>query len=50
MKKRKRTKKLSAEFWARDAEHRRLLAEQVAAIERRLEEERLARGQREQQA
>jgi hypothetical protein len=48
MKKKKRTKKLSAEFWARDAEHRRLLAEHVAAIERRLEAERSARSGREQ--
>ena len=44
MKKRKKTK-LTAEFWARDAEHRRLLAERIAYHQRKLDEERAAQAE-----
>jgi hypothetical protein len=46
MENRKKKPRLSAEFWARDAEHRRLLAERIAYHERKLEEERDQRSER----
>jgi hypothetical protein len=39
----KRKKKLTADFWRRDAEARRLLADQIARIEAKLEQERAGR-------
>lgn len=43
--KKKRTK-LTPEFWERDAEDKRKLAERIAYHERKLEEERAAREKR----
>ena len=47
MKKKKKSTKLTREFWERDAEGKRKLAERIAYHERRLEE---ARQERERSA
>jgi hypothetical protein len=46
MKNRKKKPRLSPEFWARDAEHRRLLAGRIAYHERKLADERDQRSER----